>query len=203
MGVIRAFIAIELPLRTQEAIQKQTARLRQTFGDRQVRWVPADNLHLTLKFLGDVESAHLDFITQMLSQTVDSYTEFEIRFSGLGSFPTSKRPRVLWIGLQFPASLVSLQREIESSAERLGYKKEERGFSPHLTIGRVRQDASAADLQQISKAIESIQLGHVEPVKVDSIHLFKSDLKPSGAIYTSLFSTNLKNASTVAVEDKR
>src|SRR5689334_18439592 len=116
MSVLRVFIAIEFPTVTQDAIQKQTAHLRQVLGDGLIRWVPTHNLHLTLKFLGDVATTHIEFLRQMLLHEVDPYTEFDIQFGGLGSFPASKSPRVLWLGLHVPAALPSLQHNIESAA---------------------------------------------------------------------------------------
>jgi 2'-5' RNA ligase len=87
--------------------------------------------------------------------------------------------------------LASLQRGIEAGASRLGYEQEERDFSPHLTIGRVRQNASPLDLQKVRTALDTIQLGNIGIARVDSIHLFKSDLQPGGSIYTKLFSAPL------------
>jgi 2'-5' RNA ligase len=194
MSVLRAFIAIELSGDTQDAIQKQTARLKQSLGDDPIRWIPVSNIHLTLKFLGDIAETHADFLKQMLAHEVDPYAEFDMQIGGLGSFPTAKRPRVLWIGLHAPAALASMQRNIESGTTRLGYQKEERPFSPHLTIGRVRQNPSPNDLQQIRLALESQQLGNIATSRVDSVHLFKSELKPTGPVYTRLFSAKLKTA---------
>ena len=191
MSLLRTFIAIELPKHLQDAIEKQTARLRQTLGNDIVRWVPAQNMHLTLKFLGDIATSHVDFLKQLLARVADTHPQFDIQIGGLGSYPTSRRPRVLWAGLHAPADLISLQKSIEAGTTRLGYEQEERAFSPHLTIGRVRQNANPQELPKIRAALDSIQLGNIGIARVDSIHLFKSDLQPSGSIYTKLFSAPL------------
>lgn len=191
MGLLRAFIAIELPLDIREAIEKQTARLRQTLGGELVRWTPAHNMHLTLKFMGDIAASHVDFLKQMLTREADSHPQFDLQISGLGSYPTSRRPRVLWVGLHAPANLASLQKGIEAGASRLGYEQEERPFSPHLTIGRVRQSANPADLPKIRAALDNIQLGNIGTARVDSVHLIKSELQSSGSVYTKLFSAPL------------
>jgi len=191
MGVLRAFIAIEFSGRVCEAIQKQTSRLRQTLGDDLVRWVSASNMHLTLKFLGDTTSSYLDFLKQLLIHEADAHPQFDLQLGGLGAFPTPRRPRLLWIGIHAPADLVSLQKGIEAGAVRLGYEQEERAFSPHLTIGRVRQNINPPELQKVRTALDTIQLGNISVVRVDSIHLFKSDLHPGGSIYTKLFSVPL------------
>jgi RNA 2',3'-cyclic 3'-phosphodiesterase len=191
MSLLRAFIAIELPNITLDSIEKQTARLRQTLGNDIIRWVPVQNMHLTLKFLGDIATSHVDFLKQLLTREADSHPQFNLQLGGLGSFPTSRRPRLLWIGIHAPTDLVSLQKSIEAGTSRLGYEQEERAFSPHLTIGRTRQSISQPELQKIRVALDTIQLGNIGVVRVDSIHLIKSDLQPNGSIYTKLFSAPL------------
>jgi 2'-5' RNA ligase len=191
MSLLRIFIAIELPIPVCDAIQKQTARLRQTLGNDLIRWVPTQNMHLTLKFLGDTTTSHLDFLKQMLARTADAHPQFNLQLGGLGSFPNSRKPRLLWIGIHAPADLASLQKSIETDAIRLGYEQEERPFSPHLSIGRVRQNLGQPELQKIRTTLDTIQLGNIGIARVDSIHLFKSDLQPSGSIYTKLFSAPL------------
>lgn len=191
MGLLRAFLASELPASLQDAIQFATSGLRTTLGNDLIRWVPARNIHLTLKFLGDVSPASLDLIRQMLTREAAQFPAFDLEVEGIGSYPTSRRPRVLWIGLNAPATLASLQHAIETAASRLGYGSEERGFSPHLTIGRVRQTVSAAELQKIRAALEGTKIGRIGSAHVDTVHLFKSDLQPTGSVYTKLFSAPL------------
>jgi 2'-5' RNA ligase len=191
MGLLRAFIAIEIPPNIQAAIEKQTARLRQALGNETVRWIPAQNMHLTLKFLGDIASSHVDFLKQLLTREATLHSQFDLQIGGLGSYPTSRRPRILWVGLHIPAELVALQKSIETGTTRLGYEQEERDFAPHLTIGRVRQNASPADLPKIRAAMDNIQLGNIGTARVDSVHLFKSELQPNGSVYTKLFSAPL------------
>lgn len=191
MGLLRAFIAIEIPPNIQAAIEKQTARLRQALGSETVRWIPAQNMHLTLKFLGDIASSHVDFLKQLLTREATLHSQFDLQIGGLGSYPTSRRPRILWVGLHIPAELVALQKSIEAGTTRLGYEQEERDFAPHLTIGRVRQNASPAELPKIRAAMDHIQLGNIGTARVDSVHLFKSELQPNGSVYTKLFSAPL------------
>jgi 2'-5' RNA ligase len=132
----------------------------------------------------------------MLEQTLTAETTgsapFSMQIGGLGSFPTPRRARIIWIGIQAPAALESLQHGIESAAARLGYEPEARPFSPHLTIGRVRQPVSAGDQQQVRVALERTQVGALGSADVTSVHLFKSDLQPTGSVYTRLFSAPLK-----------
>lgn len=192
MNQIRTFIALDFPLSILESIEQQTKRLRQTLGDDAIRWVPSHNMHLTLKFLGNAPISHLDFLKQMLTQVADSTHPFDLQIGGIGSFPNSNRPRVLWVGLHAPAALATLQKAIEEGSQRLGYEKEECPFSPHLTLGRVRQGMDGKVLQKISNALSTIQLGKIGTARVDSVHLYKSDLNSEGSVYTKLFSTPLR-----------
>jgi 2'-5' RNA ligase len=192
MNQIRAFIALDLPPSIQDSIESQTRPLRQALGDKLARWVSPSNMHLTLKFLGNAPASHLDFLKRMLAQAAESHPRFDLQIGGLGSFPTSKRPRVLWVGIHAPAVLASLQNEIETGAVRLGYEKENRPFSPHLTLARIRQGLSAGDLQKIRDALAKTQLGRIGKASVDSVHLYQSDLQSGGSVYTRLYSAPLR-----------
>jgi len=193
MSLVRTFIALEIPHELQQLIHKETAHLRNRIGTL-VRWVPPGNMHLTLKFLGNISPANVDILTQMMRAEADSCQPFVMQVGRLASFPSPKRPRVIYIGLQAPAELETLQHGIESATTRLGYESEERGFSPHLTIGRVRQNISASDQQKIRRALEETQIDSLGTARVDSVHLYNSDLKPTGSVYTRLFSAPLKSS---------
>lgn len=194
MGLLRAFLASELPPALQDSIYTATADLRNALHDGLIRWVPAHNVHLTLKFLGDVSPSSLDLIKQMLVTEASEFPAFDVSVEGLGCYPNVRRPRVLWVGLKAPAELTSLQRAIEAGAARLGYESEDRDFSPHLTIGRVRQNTSAGDLHKIRIALEECHVGLLGNARVEAVHLFKSELRPEGSIYTRLFSAPLQKS---------
>jgi 2'-5' RNA ligase len=193
MGSLRAFIAVEIPHEIRQAIHEQaTGVLKRTLGPL-IRWVPPENMHLTLKFLGDVSPASMELLKQMLRTEADKAHAFDIHIGGLGSFPSLRRARVIYIGIQAPAGLDALNRGIESACVRLGYQAEERSFSPHLTLGRVRQDVTASDQQSIRSALEGLRIDSLGTARVDSVHLFKSDLKPSGSVYAKLFSAPFRS----------
>jgi len=194
MGLLRAFLASELPPDLQDTIRTATAGLRDMLRGDLIRWVPERNVHLTLKFLGDVSPSSLDLIKQMMLSEAAQYSAFDAQVEGLGCYPNARRPRVLWVGLRAPAELVSLQRGIEAAAARLGYESDEREFSPHLTIGRVRQNASSTDLQSIRAALDGMHIGWLGTARVDAVHLFKSELRPEGSVYTRLFSAPLRES---------
>lgn len=191
MNLLRAFIAIEIPLEIRKAVYKATASLQKGIGSA-VRWVPIENLHLTLKFLGDVSPTNVEMLSQMLRVEAGLFPCFDLRLHGLGSFPNLKRPRVIYIGVQAPATFEALQRGIESASRKLGYESEERGFSPHLTIGRVRQNATAAEQQTIRRTLQETRIDSLGTARVDSVHLYKSDLKPAGSVYTRLYTALLR-----------
>ena len=193
MNLLRAFIAVDLPFEIRDAIGRAMAPLQKGIGSI-VRWVAMENMHLTLKFLGDVSPSNVEMLSQMLQAEADLFNCFDLRLSGLGSFPNLKRPRVIFIGIQAPPTLEALQRGIESASRRLGYESEERGFSPHLTIGRLRQNVTATEQQAIRRALEETRIDSLGTARVDSVHLYKSDLKPSGSVYTKLCSAPLKKS---------
>ncbi len=191
MSLLRAFIAVEIPSEIQQNVYKETVKLRKDL-DSLIRWVSVENMHLTLKFLGDVSPSSVEFLMQMLRNEADAVQCFTIHLTGLGSFPNPRRPRVIYIGIQAPAALDTLQRGIESASHRLGYESEERPFSAHLTLGRVKQNIMAVDQQKIRHAIEGTQVDLLGSARVDSVHLYKSELKPSGSVYTRLYSAPLR-----------
>ena len=193
MSLLRAFIAVELPLEIRQTVCNTTSKLRNEIGAL-VRWVPIENMHLTLKFLGDVSPPNVELLSQMLRAEMDLFNCFDLRLNGLGSFPNLKRPRVIYIGIQAPAGLEALQRGIESASRRLGYGSEERGFSPHLTIGRVKQNVTATEQQTIRRALAGTKIDALGIARVNSVELFKSDLKPTGSVYTRLYSASLRKS---------
>ena len=191
MNLLRAFIAVEIPLEIRRAVCEATSDLQKESSSL-VRWVPMENMHLTLKFLGDVSPSNIDMVTQMIHAEAELFACFEFHLHGLGSFPNLKRPRVIYIGIQAPAVLEALHRGIESASRRLGYETEERDFSPHLTIGRVKQNVTATEQQTIRHALEGIKIDDLGTARVEALHLYKSDLKPTGSVYTRLYSALLK-----------
>jgi 2'-5' RNA ligase len=191
MTLLRVFIAIEIPLPIRQAIFEQTGAMRRAVGPL-IRWVPIENLHLTLKFIGEVSPANVELIQQMLGIEAAAVAPFQVQVGGLGAFPSPRRARVIWIGIQAPPTLASLQHGIQSGAARLGYNAEERPFSPHLTIGRVRQQVNTGEQQQIRSALEGTHVEDPGTARIRAVHLFKSDLQPGGSIYTKLFSAPLE-----------
>ncbi len=191
MSLLRTFIAIELPQTIQAAIARETSGLRRQVNRGLVRWVAAQNMHLTLRFLGDTAESSLDQIERGLSRQAALFQPMELTVGGFGIFPSPKRPRVLWIGVQAPAELSTLQRRIESLAQSAGFEAETRPYSPHLTLGRVSQKISSSEMQALRSALEATRIGELGSFTAEAIHLIRSDLRPEGAVYTRLFSAQL------------
>lgn len=191
MSVIRAFIAIEITPEILNHLERISKDLNRELGNRAVRWVPASNIHLTLKFLGDVSLSNLDFLKDALRSEVLQYSRFNISVGGLGAFPKVRNPRIVWVGVEGPDVLEELQRGIEAQTARLGYEVERRPFSPHLTIGRISRSAKPEEIRRVSDVLDSYKLGFVGISPVNQIHLIRSDLHPSGAVYTKILTVQL------------
>jgi 2'-5' RNA ligase len=184
---IRTFIAIEIPGNIISKIRELQEGIK-GYGFK-IRWVRAENIHLTLKFLGDVESVRIDEIAEAISKTVEGYTPISLKAKGVGVFPSLKRPRVLWVGLtgQMEA-LVGLQNALDEHLELLGFHKEKRPFKGHLTMGRMKDKI---DAKKFGDALMTFRSFESETFGADQITLYKSELKSAGAVYTKLASASL------------
>jgi 2'-5' RNA ligase len=191
MSVVRAFIAIDLSPEIHKRLDQVASELKERLAGVPVRWVPVENVHLTLKFLGDVSLTNLEILKKILRSEAGNHLPFEISIGQLGAFPSKRRPRVIWVGVEAPQELMDLQRAIESETTRLGYARDRREFSPHLTLGRISRNANSADLRQIGEVLRNYEVGFLGATRVKEVHLFRSDLQPGGAVYTSLLNVPL------------
>lgn len=185
---MRSFIAIELPEKVKSALTELQRELKQCKAD--IRWVKPDNIHLTLKFLGDTDEKSLDSIVEELKAACSGYKRFDLETRGVGVFPDMRAPRVLWVGISDNDSLTGLQKSIEDGLAKLGFTTEKRRFRPHLTIGRFRSFSGKEGLYDKIEGYKNLSLGLIE---VKSIFLIKSELTPSGAEYTKIAVIDLKN----------
>lgn len=179
--MIRAFIATNIDSRIIREVAETIVQLRGAIPE--VRWVAPDNIHLTIKFLGDIEPSRVDPIANALEQALTLFPRFTINAKGLGVFPDPRRPRVLWVGLE-GGQLAKLAAKVEAVLEPLGFAREERGFQPHLTIGRWRRfDGATKNLLEELERWKSHDYG---ASKVETVTLFQSVLKPDGALHQPL-----------------
>lgn len=191
LSVIRAFVAIEMSPEIRRSLESVAAELKQRLKGVPVRWVPVENIHLTLKFLGDVSVNNIEVLKKILAREAARHSSFEISVGELGAFPSSRRPRVLWVKVEAPPALANLQAGIENETARLGYPREERPFSPHLTLGRVARHAGSEDIRRIGETLEAYKVGFLGAAPVRLVNLYRSDLSPGGAVYTCLFNAPL------------
>jgi 2'-5' RNA ligase len=189
--MLRSFVALEVPAGIQVALADSTASLRQALPRPLVRWVAPDNIHLTIIFLGDVPPARLEQLADALRDEANMHEPFELSVRGLGAFPHARKARIIWIGLEAPPGFAALVRGVQSTAAKLGFALEERPLSPHLTIGRVGQHATATDLQHVCAVLEATSIGIIGTIRVEALQVFKSELRPGGPVYTKLYSLPL------------
>jgi 2'-5' RNA ligase len=181
-GGLRLFVAIELPHDVLAALEATQGQLRaQGLGG--LRWVRPEGIHLTLKFLGDIEETKVEPIAHALERALCPFPRFTINVKSLGVFPDGKRPRILWVGLE-GNRLSALALAVEKALEPLGFSPEGRGFLPHLTVGRwQRFEAPAKAFAEELKPWQSHEFGESN---VTEVIFFRSELKPEGAFYHPL-----------------
>lgn len=190
---MRTFIAIELPKEIKDFLRHLQEQLKRSQAD--VKWVEPQNIHLTLKFLGEVDDRKLDEVKQILEDTTRDKNPFSIRLSSLGAFPKIDSPRVIWIGIDKGNSQTQeIAKELEEKIAKVGIPKEDRPFSSHITIGRTRSTLNRQKLVENLKtsAGQSVDTGGELEFIVTKITLFQSTLTPKGPIYAVLKEANLK-----------
>jgi 2'-5' RNA ligase len=184
----RLFVAIELPSSVLVQLAEAQDSLKKRTPPGTVRWVNPKGIHLTLKFLGDVPVTKRSSLEQALTTAVEGHAPFMLSTGGLGCFPNTNRPRVVWIGLRNQVEVLSALRDAtERLIAPLGYPTEDRPFSPHLTLGRVQREARRDDVQRLGESIANFPAPPAQQWQVTSVSLIRSELKPTGAVYTPLF----------------
>jgi 2'-5' RNA ligase len=179
---VRLFVAIGIPKEIREALTDFVTQLRAIAP--QVKWVRTDNLHVTVKFLGHTDPAKLQVIEHALC-AIHSYAPVTLEFRGLGFFPSEKRPRVFWAGMQASTNLKSITADVDHATHKLGFPLEERPFVPHLTLARFDPPAIAPKLSAaiVERASQTFGI-----MTTRELQLIESKLKPAGAEYTTLHS---------------
>ena len=188
---MRTFIAIELDKDIKEKIALIQQQLKQTNAN--VKWVKPENIHLTLKFLGEVNEEQLNKTKNILQDSIKEKRSFDMVISELGAFPKLESPRVIWIGIKNGVeNVLDITSILEGELSRIDFPKEKRPFSGHITIGRVRSNKNRSELiEAVNKFNKEEQKEFSQTVK--SIVLFKSTLTPKGPIYEALFTAIFKN----------
>jgi 2'-5' RNA ligase len=205
VAMIRAFLAVELP----EGLKKSIAQVQEQVrggitktvspGTR-LQWVRPDSMHLTVKFLGDIQEAQVESIRQALAPPIAACSPFLVEVGGLGVFPDLRMPRVLWVGLSETVTgqpghqqgLARLVTEVEAALKRLGFPRETRPFHPHLTLARMKERAKEVGRTLAASGLLS-QTRAMGTFPVHAVALMKSELRPSGAVYAKLWEVPLQN----------
>ena len=189
--VVRAFIAIEMPPEVKAVLYRLLGKIRPDH-ERAVKWLDSDGIHLTLKFLGNVPVEKLSAIRLAMEKEAALAEPYALELQGLGAFPDLRSPRVIWVGSGGEVSrLAQRQKGIDEALIPLGFPAETRGFSPHLTLGRVRDRVRHQDRLGLSAAISSVKMALDLKFVVSEVSLMKSTLTPQGAIYDRLASVSL------------
>ena len=182
---IRVFIAIHLPNKIKNALGEVALSLNDRVPRGAIRWVRPEQMHLTLRFLGDTDTAKLPAVQAAMDAVAASNAPFEMRLGGVGCFPNRNRPRVIWVGLSGEeARLLSLVAALEKELAHLGWEPEGKPFRAHLTLGRVKDERGAQGIEWAAD---------VQPlvVPIEAIHLIESQLRPTGPVYTLRHSSRL------------
>jgi 2'-5' RNA ligase len=178
--MMRIFIAVKLSSEIKLRLGEVQNKLKESGVD--VKWVKPENIHLTLKFLGNVIELKLEPLVKEVGEVARKFSPFKIKFSGLGTFPNLKNPRVIWIGIEGEVKeLLKLKGEIEENLVKLEFASEGREFKPHLTLGRVKSFQNKGEL---SEAVSSLNIPRIGEMEVNKISIIKSELRREGPIYT-------------------
>ena len=192
MALIRAFIAVELPSGLKNELAELETQLKKA-SPPVVKWVDPNSIHVTLKFLGEVSEDSIEELMLAIEEAAQGILPFQFEVRGVGAFPNLERPQVLWTGVKGELDKIAqLQKRIESNTEQLGSPRESRAFSPHLTLGRVRDEAGPNERRRLGKLLADTTFTALHNIDVDAVNLMKSQLTPGGAIYSCIGSVKLK-----------
>jgi 2'-5' RNA ligase len=179
---VRLFVAVDVGARVAGALGETIAGLRATAPD--AKWVSAEGAHVTLAFLGHVADERVAAIETAVTEVASRHAPLGLRIRGGGGFGSSKRPRVLWIGIDGEVDLLAaVQRDLAEALRPLGFEPEQRAFKPHLTVARARDARGDVALAACVQTLAELDLGEV---RIDAVVLYRSDLSRAGARYTAL-----------------
>lgn len=189
---MRTFIAIELPKDIKDRLAGLQEQLKASGAD--VKWVGPNNIHLTLKFLGEIDEAKLNQVIKILQDSALEKNNFKISITSLGAFPKINFPRVIWVGIdKGDSEAKAIARDLEERILRIGIPKETRDFSSHITIGRIRSTQNRQNLiGELEKLASDFGQKNIFEFSVTRITLFKSTLTPKGPIYEAIKEADLK-----------
>lgn len=186
---MRLFLAVDLGGDLRERIHRDAAALREAAPS--VAWVRATSLHITVKFLGEVADATLPGLVSAVGEAAARHPVFKMELQGVGAYPNSRRPRIVWLGAVEAGAMASLARDLDLACASLGFPREDREFSAHVTLGRVKQALSPPALRSLTAAADAA--GAAYDLLVDAVKVMRSELTPQGSRYTEMASLPLRH----------
>jgi RNA 2',3'-cyclic 3'-phosphodiesterase len=190
-NIVRSFFAIPFSKNCLKYLSEIILQLKKEMPSV-IRWVDINNVHLTLKFLGEFNSSDIAPIKKRLEIAFSGISQFNFKLFNLAFFPNERKPKIIWVGVSLPDQLKQLIAIIEETAFSLGYSKERRDFTPHVTIGRVKENSDPSDLLQIGRIVGNKKECEICISEVKEIVFIRSDLTPTGPVYSDLFSIKFK-----------
>lgn len=186
---MRLFVALNLPKKEKDRIYRAARPLREM--EMPVRWISPENFHVTLKFLGEISEHRLDAVAEALSRVASSTRRMDLEISGFGAFPTIRRPRVLWVGVEPSPALRCLKQDVEWALSSCGFDRETRAFHPHLTLGRAEEANGAGAFRGLDDQAAGLEYKGL--VSVRKVDLMRSHLSKEGARYSVYQSVSLQS----------
>ena len=191
---IRSFIAIELPEEVKSGLLQFQAKLKLA-GHSFVKWVSPEGIHLTLKFLGNISPQKVSEIIGVMEEASQEFSSFQLKIGESGAFPNLRRPRVLWVGIGGEVDkVVALQQRVDVGLVPLGFSQETRPFTPHLTLARLREGSSPQGQRDFGELVTRTPFEVTYEIGVNKLNLMRSQLLPTGAVYSCLAEVELKNS---------
>ena len=184
---MRLFVALNLPKKERDRVYRSSRKLRD--GDLPVNWVEPDNFHVTLKFLGEVHPDRVERVEALLANVASATDAFDVQLKGFGAFPTIRRPRVIWLGLDPSPALRCLKQDLEWALATCGFERETRAFHPHLTLGRANEESGGGVFRGLDDTVAAMD--YSGGFRVRSLDLMKSQLSKQGPRYTVVSSSHL------------
>lgn len=189
-ATLRLFTALSLPESLIYSLQNLQKEIKKKYPAIKASWVRAESMHLTLKFMDNIHEANLKEIKTAMAEAAEQTPAFSLHAGGCGLFPSAKKARVLWSGVKGETHLLwKLHDNLETALDQKGFPRDKKRFSPHFTLARLK---GKNDPFTLSKIIKTYQHHRSKEFLCNAIHLFKSDLKPSGAVHTRLFTAPLQ-----------
>lgn len=188
---MRTFIAVDFQTEILDKIEQIVSYLRTQTPVDVLKWVTKENLHLTLKFIGEISTEKISHVKALMAEALHTSTVFTIEVKGLGLYPNANKPRVIWLGIENNLALVDIHKRLDHALAQAQIKPDTRAFSPHLTIARVRKNALPDQVRKIGETLSQFKISSLGISQIEHIRLYQSELNPQGPTYTPLMTIPL------------